>query len=147
MIRRPPRSTLFPYTTLFRSRNPVSLLGLVQASGYPGHEAEIGVEALRAALLGRPGIVSAWLVYSAEKQANWGWFFEGPDKGCYLVGSRTRSLECPISTQDAAEACAYFIKAELEAVLGREARLELRPVQVDPLGALRLPVPSGFARV
>src|SRR2546429_7159881 len=23
MIRRPPRSTLFPYTTLFRSRNPV----------------------------------------------------------------------------------------------------------------------------
>src|SRR2546422_8371472 len=24
MIRRPPRSTLFPYTTLFRSRNPVT---------------------------------------------------------------------------------------------------------------------------
>src|SRR3712207_9018148 len=24
MIRRPPRSTLFPYTTLFRSRNPAS---------------------------------------------------------------------------------------------------------------------------
>src|SRR5688572_31558675 len=24
MIRRPPRSTLFPYTTLFRSRSPVS---------------------------------------------------------------------------------------------------------------------------
>src|SRR5258708_26801711 len=26
MIRRPPRSTLFPYTTLFRSRRPISLL-------------------------------------------------------------------------------------------------------------------------
>src|SRR2546422_5341082 len=26
MIRRPPRSTLFPYTTLFRSSNPVPLL-------------------------------------------------------------------------------------------------------------------------
>jgi len=25
MIRRPPRSTLFPYTTLFRSRNPNNL--------------------------------------------------------------------------------------------------------------------------
>jgi len=24
MIRRPPRSTLFPYTTLFRSANPIS---------------------------------------------------------------------------------------------------------------------------
>src|SRR3712207_8002520 len=29
MIRRPPRSTLFPYTTLFRSRN-LSYLGLVE---------------------------------------------------------------------------------------------------------------------
>src|SRR2546422_2215942 len=27
MIRRPPRSTLFPYTTLFRSPDPVALLG------------------------------------------------------------------------------------------------------------------------
>src|SRR2546427_8529449 len=26
MIRRPPRSTLFPYTTLFRSRRPVALV-------------------------------------------------------------------------------------------------------------------------
>src|SRR3712207_7818595 len=29
MIRRPPRSTLFPYTTLFRSVQPVVALGLV----------------------------------------------------------------------------------------------------------------------
>src|SRR5256885_8993338 len=28
MIRRPPRSTLFPYTTLFRSDTPVRLVGL-----------------------------------------------------------------------------------------------------------------------
>src|SRR3712207_9056586 len=27
MIRRPPRSTLFPYTTLFRSQQPLSSLG------------------------------------------------------------------------------------------------------------------------
>src|SRR2546427_7359475 len=27
MIRRPPRSTLFPYTTLFRSRNPAGAAG------------------------------------------------------------------------------------------------------------------------
>src|SRR2546430_15067185 len=30
MIRRPPRSTLFPYTTLFRSKDPDLLLGLVK---------------------------------------------------------------------------------------------------------------------
>src|SRR5256885_3586773 len=29
MIRRPPRSTLFPYTTLFRSRRPVTRLAKV----------------------------------------------------------------------------------------------------------------------
>src|SRR3712207_8398154 len=34
MIRRPPRSTLFPYTTLFRSRNPpnVGLRGSARAA-------------------------------------------------------------------------------------------------------------------
>src|SRR3712207_8104089 len=31
MIRRPPRSTLFPYTTLFRSREHVDAVGLVGA--------------------------------------------------------------------------------------------------------------------
>src|SRR3712207_7481503 len=31
MIRRPPRSTLFPYTTLFRSRQPLGVEGLVGA--------------------------------------------------------------------------------------------------------------------
>src|SRR3712207_8374334 len=31
MIRRPPRSTLFPYTTLFRSHLPVLLAGLREA--------------------------------------------------------------------------------------------------------------------
>src|SRR3712207_6853236 len=37
MIRRPPRSTLFPYTTLFRSRAAALLLG--QAEGPGAHEA------------------------------------------------------------------------------------------------------------
>src|SRR3984893_15337754 len=40
MIRRPPRSTLFPYTTLFRSRRDWSVLGLVAAGWLligPGH--------------------------------------------------------------------------------------------------------------
>src|SRR2546422_1477741 len=33
MIRRPPRSTLFPYTTLFRSRDRAPLFGGLQFSG------------------------------------------------------------------------------------------------------------------
>src|SRR3712207_7184387 len=37
MIRRPPRSTLFPYTTLFRSyiRLPRSVLGCPNTTGHP----------------------------------------------------------------------------------------------------------------
>src|SRR2546429_1418285 len=33
MIRRPPRSTLFPYTTLFRSLDPVAFGAALQAEG------------------------------------------------------------------------------------------------------------------
>src|SRR3712207_6937134 len=35
MIRRPPRSTLFPYTTLFRSVNVVDLMALVRRRDHP----------------------------------------------------------------------------------------------------------------
>src|SRR2546427_8286549 len=34
MIRRPPRSTLFPYTTLFRSAGAAGLRGRAQCSGW-----------------------------------------------------------------------------------------------------------------
>src|SRR2546422_2714161 len=47
MIRRPPRSTLFPYTTLFRSQHaelerpdPLALLG--RQHGRPHHDRELG---------------------------------------------------------------------------------------------------------
>src|SRR5690349_22340430 len=37
MLRRPPRSTLFPYTTLFRSRHWIAA-GIGDAAGKDGHE-------------------------------------------------------------------------------------------------------------
>src|SRR5258708_28885723 len=40
MIRRPPRSTLFPYTTLFRSANPKPILQLA-----PGNRVDVLVQA------------------------------------------------------------------------------------------------------
>src|SRR2546423_8992458 len=36
MIRRPPRSTLFPYTTLFRSRAPADSCRSLFCRGFPG---------------------------------------------------------------------------------------------------------------
>src|SRR3712207_7668937 len=40
MIRRPPRSTLFPYTTLFRSDQTVEPLRLLDRGEYPDHGAD-----------------------------------------------------------------------------------------------------------
>src|SRR2546430_13060188 len=42
MIRRPPRSTLFPYTTLFRSRDRVQLLRHEDARHGRGRDADNG---------------------------------------------------------------------------------------------------------
>src|SRR3712207_8569831 len=55
MIRRPPRSTLFPYTTLFRSRVPPDLrhrAGGLDAGGAAAHddEGEVGVALHRVGL-------------------------------------------------------------------------------------------------
>src|SRR3712207_7508124 len=50
MIRRPPRSTLFPYTTLFRSREPergvlvLPLLRALHAQGRPRLDRQCGLD-------------------------------------------------------------------------------------------------------
>lgn len=116
---------IYSLPVVFRLQSCPSLLRLLAQTGYPAHADSVTVEMLRKGIGGRKGLVEAWLLYSREKNADWGWYFEGPVKGMYRAGSRTRSLEMPIVTADADEACAYFIKAELEGILGREARLEL----------------------
>src|SRR2546425_7142144 len=50
MIRRPPRSTLFPYTTLFRSLPPLAyllipLIGLLAGCSRTGAEEDLGTRA------------------------------------------------------------------------------------------------------
>src|SRR5260370_4455637 len=42
MIRRPPRSTLFPYTTLFRSKAPICCTGVVAAACTQGKRTQHG---------------------------------------------------------------------------------------------------------
>src|SRR5256885_5352505 len=41
MIRRPPRSTLFPYTTLFRSRSVEHLLQMLDGTEQKGHRQHV----------------------------------------------------------------------------------------------------------
>src|SRR5947199_6948225 len=51
MIRRPPRSTLFPYTTLFRSHIADFSVGMLGANGVVGGGANLAVGAAIAARL------------------------------------------------------------------------------------------------
>src|SRR2546430_4727992 len=44
MIRRPPRSTLFPYTTLFRSRHGRSLERIARHAAPHGHRDGVSIE-------------------------------------------------------------------------------------------------------
>src|SRR5256885_2243747 len=62
MIRRPPRSTLFPYTTLFRS----------VALGWHGRGLDAGL---------RPGLAGAWAAGGARRRA-----INGGHAGCCLPG-------------------------------------------------------------
>src|SRR3712207_8401667 len=52
MIRRPPRSTLFPYTTLFRSRNEL-VFGLRRELGLGDFDGEHGGQSLFHVVAGR----------------------------------------------------------------------------------------------
>src|SRR2546422_3539884 len=65
MIRRPPRSTLFPYTTLFRSY-PATLVPEPWRAWYGLNPMAGVVEGFRRALLGTSGGSGGLLVASAE---------------------------------------------------------------------------------
>src|SRR5256885_11907549 len=55
MIRRPPRSTLFPYTTLFRSRHAFLVVRRLAHDGHVrGHEVEMRPEVELHALVDEP---------------------------------------------------------------------------------------------
>src|SRR2546430_13904169 len=90
MIRRPPRSTLFPYTTLFRSTDPVATLRAVQRLLVPGgllHLVTPNVGGVQARLLGRH-----WYHYKPGEHL----FYFAPDTLRTAVRSEERRVgkEC-----------------------------------------------------
>src|SRR3989442_2588119 len=59
MIRRPPRSTLFPYTTLFRSLRPIGRLAANSGHGSPWKDP------------GRSGTWAGWITGRAGREHFW----------------------------------------------------------------------------
>src|SRR3989442_6301867 len=84
MIRRPPRSTLFPYTTLFRSRLQEPLAGHVRVSSVPGEPLAVSANRLvndERRVVGRQkGIRTAFLGARAELAREVACI----DRGCHL---------------------------------------------------------------
>src|SRR5947209_14696914 len=77
MIRRPPRSTLFPYTTLFRSRSKWAALTYWRTSTKPGrgrksdrHHALLRSEEHTSELQSRQYLVCRLLLEKKKKQKN-----------------------------------------------------------------------------
>src|SRR3712207_7174710 len=71
MIRRPPRSTLFPYTTLFRSDHDAGRLGRDVVGGHAGpaggeHEVGVVVDEVVQPVLDQPEVVRHDLHRSEE---------------------------------------------------------------------------------
>src|SRR3712207_8766695 len=122
MIRRPPRSTLFPYTTLFRSLDPAApgAIEQVQCFAVPGHKADFGVVmagpdlraihavqvALQASALG-PALVPAYSFYSITEVSEY-----VPDVEAYGRILREREGVDPESGAYRAKVAAYANRLE-----------------------------------
>src|SRR3989442_11057826 len=85
MIRRPPRSTLFPYTTLFRSTEGPSKINVLNLNLFSTVTANklnrfrFRSEEHTSELQSRPHLVCRLLL---EKKNNAGFLGEFPDRGC-----------------------------------------------------------------
>src|SRR3712207_8336082 len=61
MIRRPPRSTLFPYTTLFRSLTPAAAAALLRHR-WPGNVRELQNAIRQAVVMHEGEEIEAWML-------------------------------------------------------------------------------------
>src|SRR2546430_7967345 len=98
MIRRPPRSTLFPYTTLFRSPQPRAVTEVVERSiGRAGVVLVIAQRVVRAGSVTAPGRIVAVLdrkstrLNSSHSQISYAVFCLKKKKGSCQLRDRHRS--------------------------------------------------------
>src|SRR5258708_13758136 len=79
MIRRPPRSTLFPYTTLFRSHNAIlgeakPVAGFFLANGFSGHgfmhSPAVGMVDRKSTRLNSSHQIISYAVFCLKKKKN-----------------------------------------------------------------------------
>jgi hypothetical protein len=100
----------------FHRRGDVSVVALVEQSGYDDSNAPSLRQAIEQQLCARPAVIEDWLCYSADKRTSRGWYFQ--DDPVLVVAY----FESGVGTSrerrftDRAQACAEFIMRELESI-------------------------------
>lgn len=90
------------------------MLGLLKEADYCETYDSISEERIRAQLLGCTECIHEWLLYSEDKRSDRGWYFQQQDGGGYIVGYFPSGSEPARHFSKGADACAFFIKHELE---------------------------------
>src|SRR5471030_917986 len=85
MIRRPPRSTLFPYTTLFRSCN--QMIDLIAETRTLDIGAITRLQDRKSTRLNSSHLGSSYAVFCLKKKKNHGQFHQGTQRGIPVAGA------------------------------------------------------------
>lgn len=98
----------------FKARGTVSVLDLVDESGYRADPASLTVDAVCAHLRGHPDLVDAWLAYSEDKRTSAGWYVTQRSGDTFEVGHYPEGDR--ISVTGPVSACAEFIVREVRSI-------------------------------
>jgi hypothetical protein len=94
---------------------------LLKDAGYFDTYERISEKSIRTQLHGHAECIREWLLYSEDKRSDRGWYFQQQDGGGYIVAYFPSGSEQPRHYSNDAEACAFFIKRELEDIRQRSA--------------------------
>lgn len=100
----------------FSQKHTVSIYELLQKTSYLKVAGQISEQDLYEGLATHPDFVSDWLEYSENKRTDGGWYFKLSDRNKYLVGSVNESGITETEYDDKIEACAVFVKQELDLI-------------------------------
>jgi hypothetical protein len=98
---------------LYKSAD-ASIYSLLKASGYFELHKQINKEEIYYMLVDHPGCIGQWLTWSESKRTASGWYIRKGENGNYFVGHHPRGDMTEREYHDVSEACAAFIKAEIE---------------------------------
>ena len=100
----------------FSQKHTVSIYELLQKTSYLKVADQISEQDLYKGLAIHPDFISDWLEYSEDKRTDDGWYFKLSDRNKYLVGSVNESGITETEYNDKIEACAVFVKKELDLI-------------------------------